>query len=183
MRSFARRSRSSSRLSAGASSRNVVHIYSRPSKQGGRARASSVCCRCRCGKAGTEPGRYPTRRRLVLCVVLTFSEWPINFVYPPACIINARLLPRENPSGAPAHPARPLARQTDRTNERTTDRPSDRRASPRSPAARGRATADAVFVQIATISFLIKIDFKQPYIINYPTTPRPRLGSCKSTHT
>lgn len=127
MRPLVRLSRSSSRLSAGASSRNVVHIYSRPSKQGGRARASSVCCRCRrCGKAAPSRGETnPTRRRrLVLCVVLTFSEWPINFVYPPACIINARLLPRENPSGAPAHPARrPLARQTDRTNDRPTVRP------------------------------------------------------------
>jgi len=47
----------------------------------------------------TAPGRGETHRRRR--VVLTFSEWPINFVYPPACIINARLLPRENPWGPP----------------------------------------------------------------------------------
>lgn len=54
------------------------------------------------GGAGVKP-----TAAAVLCVVLTFSEWPINFVYPPACIINARLpLPRETPWGL-SPPARP----------------------------------------------------------------------------
>lgn len=60
-----------------------------------------------------KQGVKPTAAAAAARVVLTFSEWPINFVYPPACIINARLPPpREKLPGVPQRPpARPALRR------------------------------------------------------------------------
>lgn len=78
---------------------------------------SGVSEESRCKQGGTRTqtvaaaaptgGQYSPPTSRVVCVMLTFSEWPINFVYPPACIINVRvndyLLSRKNPSGIPPH--------------------------------------------------------------------------------
>jgi len=138
--------------------------------------------RRRCAAAaesGTRVGSKPTAA-VVLYVVLTFSEWPINFVYPPACIINARLLPRENPSGPPTRQSGPPV------DRRPSDRPAGRRvhtARPPPEVALPPPTTPPCLSKSQQSPSSLKLISNNPYIINYQATPPPRLRSCSSLPT